>query len=110
MVHDVLGHCPLLADADFADMPQEIGLMSLHANEEEMHKLAMFYWHFVEFGVNANKDDPQGVKILGAAILSSEGEIGHVMSDKANIKTYSHSAAFGSTYDPITLDYQNAKY
>ena len=55
MVHDVLGHCPLLADANFADMPQEIGLMSLHANEEEMHKLAIFYWHFVEFGVNANK-------------------------------------------------------
>ena len=96
MVHDVLGHCPLLADANFADMPQEIGLMSLHANKEKMHKLAMFYWHFVEFGVNANKDNPQGVKILGAAILSSEGEVGHVMSDKANIKMYSHSAAFGS--------------
>lgn len=106
MVHDVLGHCPLLADADFADMSQEIGLMALHANEDEMHKLTMLHWHFVEFGVNANKDDPQGVKMSGAAILSSEGEIGHVMSNKANIKTYSHSAAFGSTYDPITSDYQ----
>jgi len=103
-LHDLLGHVPMLADNDFADMVQCIGLMSLHADEKEMHQLAMLYWHLVEFAVSAG---PNGeAKIGGAAILSSEGEIKHVASVQANILPYSNELANQSEYEPVVKGFQ----
>jgi len=70
--HDVFGHVPMLADPRFADYVVawgEGGLRSMKYNS--IHRLARLYWYTVEFGLI---EEPEGLRIYGAGILSSKGE------------------------------------
>ena len=73
-------HVPLLADPNFADFTQEVGLASLGASDEEISRLASIYWFTVEFGLVKSTPDPatgaQSIKVMGAGILSSFGLVG----------------------------------
>lgn len=71
--HDFFGHVPLLFNPVFADYMQQYGLGGLKAMQlGGLEQLARLYWYTVEFGLI---DTAQGVRIYGAGILSSGGEV-----------------------------------
>jgi len=84
LFHDLFGHVPLLFDPVFADYMQAYGkggLKALHYNALEL--LARLYWYTVEFGLI---DTPHGVRVYGAGILSSPGELERALIDPSPLK------------------------
>ena len=70
--HDVFGHVPLLINPVFADYMEAYGKGGLKAARlGALDMLARLYWYTVEFGLIRT---PQGLRIFGAGILSSQGE------------------------------------
>ena len=75
--HDFFGHVPLLFDARFADYMQAYGKGGLKAARlDALRMLARLYWYTVEFGLI---DSDRGLRIYGAGILSSGGEVVHAI-------------------------------
>jgi phenylalanine-4-hydroxylase len=75
--HDFFGHVPLLFDPSFADYMQAYGRGGVKAARlDALVFLARLYWYTVEFGLLRT---PQGLRVYGAGILSSGGEIVHAI-------------------------------
>jgi len=75
--HDFFGHVPLLFNPIFADHLQEYGKGGLKALDQDALKyLARLYWYTVEFGLIRTE---QGLRVYGAGILSSGGEIDYCL-------------------------------
>lgn len=79
--HDFFGHVPLLFNPVFADHLQQYGLGGLKALKlGGLQFLARLYWYTVEFGLVRSA---QGLRVYGAGILSSGGEIEYCLRSRA---------------------------
>jgi phenylalanine-4-hydroxylase len=76
--HDFFGHVPLLFNPVFADHLQEYGKGGLKALKlDGLASLARLYWYTIEFGLI---ESPQGLRVYGAGIMSSGGEIEYCLT------------------------------
>ena len=86
VAHEAIGHAPMLANANFAEFVQMIGLASLGASDEDIGKLMNLYFYSVEHGLMLNKKGERTV--YGARLLSSVDEIHHTLSTKPELKFF----------------------
>lgn len=82
MFHDVFGHVPLLTHPGFADFLQQLGQAALQhcaARPELLELFTRLYWFTAEFGLI---NQPDGLRIYGAGLLSSHGEVKFSLSEQ----------------------------
>ncbi|MBW8881091.1 MAG: phenylalanine 4-monooxygenase [Asticcacaulis sp.] len=77
--HDIFGHVPMMMNPVMADFMQAYGEGGLRAERlGVLERLARLYWYTVEFGL---VEQPEGLRIFGAGILSSFTETRFALED-----------------------------
>jgi phenylalanine-4-hydroxylase len=77
--HDIFGHVPMLGVPVFAEFMEAYGKGGQRAmGRGQLHNLARLYWYTVEFGL---VEEPEGLRIYGAGILSSPRESVFALDD-----------------------------
>lgn len=104
VIHELIGHGPMLADKDFAELNRLFGEVTLRADEVLVEKLIRLYWYVIEFGVYGR---PGAYGVIGAGLLSSFGELGR-FSEKADLRPFDVEAICGTPFDPT--DYQGTLF
>ncbi len=100
IVHDVLGHLPPLMNAEYAELMHLLGLGVACANEAELVAWNRIYWFAVEFGLIIERDE---LKVFGAGLLSSCGEMEFCYSDQVTLKPFDIEEVIRTDYDPTQM-------
>ena len=108
ILHEVLGHTAMLADNNFAEFSQDLGIASLGASDEDIKKLGNIYWFTVEYGlVNETLivDGKEEIvrRVYGGGITPSIFEIDYALSGKANYWPLDFEKMQTAYYDYVNL-------
>ena len=96
LFHDIFGHMPLLTNKNFAAFYQRFGLAASEAKGINRKYLETFHWFTVEFGLIRK---PGGLRIYGAGIASSHGEVQHALSKNVEIRKFDPDKIVLQEYD-----------
>ncbi len=104
MIHDCLGHVPPLMNHDYAELLTLIGkAASTTPDPEQVLALKRFSWFSIEFGLIEEEGE---LKVFGAGILSSTGEIPFSLSDQVRRRPFVTDEVIATDYDPSRMQDQ----
>jgi phenylalanine-4-hydroxylase len=97
MFHDVFGHVPLLSNHDYTNFFTGISKLALEHidNPLAVELLGKIYWFTIEFGLIREANE---LRIYGAGIMSSFGEVKHCLSDKVTRLDFDVETIFSTNY------------
>jgi phenylalanine-4-hydroxylase len=96
VIHELIGHAPMLADARYAEVNRLFGEAALSADEPRVQQLIRVYWYTLEFGLVREGDD---LRAVGAGLLSSFGELGR-FETKTHLKRFELDMVARTDFDP----------
>jgi phenylalanine-4-hydroxylase len=102
MIHDCLGHVPPLMNQDYAELLTLIGkAVATTTRGDQVLALKRFSWFSIEFGLI---EEAGAVKVFGAGILSSTGEIPYsLLSPEVTRQPFVTDVVIGTDYDPSRM-------
>jgi len=101
MIHDCLGHVPPLMNRDYAEVLTLIGkAASATPHGDQVLALKRFSWFSIEFGLIREQGE---IKVFGAGILSSTGEIPFSLSDRVQRRPFVTEDVIKTDYDPSRM-------
>ncbi len=102
MVHDCLGHVPSLMNRDYAEVLTLIGRAAITTPDPlKVLALKRFSWYSIEFGLI---EEAGTLKVFGAGILSSTGEIPFsLFSKEVRRKPFVTDEVIETDYDPSRM-------
>jgi phenylalanine-4-hydroxylase len=104
MIHDCLGHVPPLMNHDYAELLTLIGkAASTTPHGEQVLALKRFSWFSIEFGLIEEAGE---IKVFGAGILSSTGEIPFSLSADVKHRPFVTDDVIATDYDPSRMQDQ----
>jgi phenylalanine-4-hydroxylase len=104
MIHDCLGHVPPLMNQDYAELLTLIGkAASKTPDPEKVLALKRFSWFSIEFGLIEEEGQ---IKVFGAGILSSTGEIPFSLSTAVKHRPFVTDDVIATDYDPSRMQDQ----
>jgi phenylalanine-4-hydroxylase len=86
MFHDIFGHLPFMALPEYTALQDLFAPAFLKATPEQRENIKRLAWFSTEFGLI--REDGE-LKIFGAGLISSFGEIQHVMAGKTPVRPFS---------------------
>jgi phenylalanine-4-hydroxylase len=102
MIHDCLGHVPPLMNRDYAELLTLIGkAVATTQKGDQVLALKRFSWFSIEFGLIEEGPD---IKVFGAGILSSTGEIPNsLLSKDVKREPFVTDVVINTDYDPSRM-------
>lgn len=98
VVHELMGHAPMLCIPAVADLSERIGQAAARASEPQLQQLATLYWYTIEYGVMRHEGR---LRAYGAGLLSSSGELGRLGDPSIRVRPFQPDEAKDVPY-PIT--------
>lgn len=100
VIHEYIGHVPTLVQAELAQLNRAFGHAAYSATTpERIEALIRVYWFTIEFGLVA---DGERVKVMGAGLLSSAGEIQR-FSTSAQLLEWDLERMAHTSFDPTNF-------
>jgi phenylalanine-4-hydroxylase len=102
MIHDCLGHVPPLMNHDYAELLTLVGKAVSTTNRgDQVLMLKRFSWFSIDFGLIEEAGE---VKVFGAGILSSFGEIPNsLFSPDVTRRPFVTDTVINTDYDPSRM-------
>ena len=109
MFHDIFGHLPFMALPEYAALQDMFAPAFLKATAEQRENIKRLAWFSTEFGLIRENG---GHKIFGAGLLSSFGEIGHVMAGNTPVHPFTIENVIGYdkaiyTFNEVLFEFES---